>query len=57
MKTQVQIRKPTVGRLLHILEDDRIIELAKGLPFYKLQDLKKAYIRRGLKKENLKLTY
>ncbi|MDR1202704.1 MAG: hypothetical protein LBL58_13910 [Tannerellaceae bacterium] len=55
MNTSTQ--KPTTGRLLHILEDGRKIELAKDLPFCELQNLKKYYICRGLKKENLRLTY
>jgi hypothetical protein len=54
---KTKIQKPTTGRLLHLLEDGRKIVLAAGLPFWKLQNLKKEYVCRGLKKENLKITY
>jgi hypothetical protein len=50
-------KKQTTGRLLHIIEGGRRIELAKDLPFWKLQNLKKEYAHRGLKKENLIITY
>lgn len=49
--------KPTTGRLLHLLPDGREVVLASGLPFWQLQKMKKEYILRGLKKENLKITY
>lgn len=54
---KTKIQKPTTGRLLHLLEDGRRIVLAAGLPFWQLQNLKKEYVCRGLKKENLKITY
>ena len=49
--------KRTIGRLLHILPSGEAVVLAKDLPFPTLQGLKKEYIMRGLKKENLKITY
>jgi hypothetical protein len=49
--------KPVTGKLIHVLENGRAIILAEGLKFWELQNLKKIYVLRGLKKENLKLTY
>lgn len=54
---ETKIQKPATGRLLHLLDDGRDVVLAKDLPFWQLQKHRKEYIRRGLKKENLKITY
>ena len=53
----MQAQKATTGKLIHLVAGGKAVVLERDKPFWVLQNLKKEYILRGYKKENLKLTY
>jgi hypothetical protein len=55
--TVMQSQRPLVGQLLWILPSGKSHVLESGKPFAILQLLKKQYLQRGYKKEQLKITY